>query len=198
MNENNDIESRLRGKGVYPHQHARSLLNPLRRLIVSPGRLTKRLGLDEGMTVLELGPGPGYFSVAAARAIPAGRLLLFDIQQEMLDMAAQRLIAGGQDHFETHVGDGKRLPFANDSVDVTFLFTVLGEVEEPQACLSEIFRVLRPGGLLSVSEQKGDPDYLNEDVVAKLTAQSGFEHERTFRGLLHYTFNTRKPASASV
>lgn len=195
MKEKKDINARLIGKGVYPHQYARLLLNPFRRLIVSPQRLVNRLNLENGMTVLEPGPGPGYFSVAVATAIPAGQLILFDIQQEMLDMAASRLRASGNINFEVCQGNAKRLPFANNSVDVTFLFTVLGEVEEPQACLAETFRVLRPGGLLSISEQKGDPDYLDEELVASLTARSGFEHERTFRGFLHYTFNTRKPAT---
>ena len=51
----------------------------------------KRLELQENMEVLEIGPGPGYFSVNAARALKQGELTLFDIQKEMLDYAKKRI-----------------------------------------------------------------------------------------------------------
>ncbi len=184
--------ARLTGKGVFPARYARSLLNPLRALILSPARLVRRLGLERGMTVLEVGPGPGYFSIAAARAVPAGKLLLFDVQQEMLDLARQRLRAAGCANFETHQGDAARLPFADQSVDVAFLVTVLGEVEERDSCLAELHRVLCSDGRLSITEQRGDPDYLSSSVVGEMTSRAGFRHERTFRGFLHYTLNATK------
>ncbi len=188
------LETSVTGKGVFPHQAARTLLNPLRGLVLSSSRLIKRLQLRDDMTVLEVGPGPGYFSPDVAAAIPAGKLLLFDIQREMLEMAAARLRKAGHANFEAFCGDAKTLPFEDSSVDVTFMVTVLGEVEEKASCLSEIHRVLRPGGLLSVTEMRGDPDYLRLDEVEQLTARAGFEHERTVRGFLHYTFAARRPA----
>lgn len=186
--------ARATGKGVYPHQFARSLLNPLRGLILSHGRLVKRLALEAGMTVLEPGPGPGYFSIAVARAIVPGTLHMLDIQPEMLAIAARRLQKAGVTNFVTHAGDAKSLPIPDASIDVIFLVTVLGEIVERDAFLEEAFRVLQPGGLLSVSEMRGDPDRLPERDVATMTAAAGFRPERTFHGFLHYTFNTRKPA----
>lgn len=74
-----------------PAVRAKHLLNPLRRLILSPGSLAKRLDLKKALQVLEVGPGPGYFSPEIARRIPRGRLVLVDIQQSMLDLARKRL-----------------------------------------------------------------------------------------------------------
>jgi hypothetical protein len=67
------------GHGVCPHQLAFALINPLRRLILSPQRLAGRLHLDEAARVLEVGSGPGYFSVEIARRLPLGRLDLLDV-----------------------------------------------------------------------------------------------------------------------
>ena len=190
---NDDTMARLTGKGVYPHQYARSLLNPLRGLILSNRKLIRRIGLISGTTVLELGPGPGYFSVPVARAIAPGMLLLLDIQPEMLAFACKRLQAAGCDNFEASAGDASALPFDDASVDTVFMVTVLGEVVRPEACIAEVARVLRPNGLLSISEMRGDPDYIRLADLLTLTAAAGFRQERTFRGLLHYTLNTRKP-----
>jgi len=189
------LKTSVSGKGVFPHEAAWTLLNPLRALVLSRSKLLARLQLAETMTVLEIGPGPGYFSPAVAGAVSEGKLLLFDIQQEMLDKAAERLRRAHRNNFETRCGDARTLPFADASVDVAFMVTVLGEVEAREACLAEIYRVLRPGGLLSISEMRGDPDRLDQELVQRITAAAGFEHGRTFEGFLHYTFNTRKPGA---
>ena len=83
-----------------PCTKARHLLNPLRSLILSPEKLVQRLQLRPDFRVLELGPGPGYFSPAVARSIPKGKLVLVDIQQEMLDMARERLESKGLENVE--------------------------------------------------------------------------------------------------
>ena len=59
----------------------------MRKFILSPRKLADRLHLKEDSQVLEIGPGPGYFSVEVARRVPHGHLELFDIQQEMLEKA---------------------------------------------------------------------------------------------------------------
>src|SRR5512145_652167 len=82
-----DVWRRFSGRGAYPHELAFLLTLPLRRLIQPPARLVARLGLAPDARVLELGPGPGYFSVELARAVPRGRVVLYDLQREMLAKA---------------------------------------------------------------------------------------------------------------
>ena len=53
--------------------------------------LIKRLDVKEHHKVLEIGPGPGYFSTHVAKKLKRGRLVLLDIQQEMLDYSKKRL-----------------------------------------------------------------------------------------------------------
>lgn len=175
--------------GPIPFAQAGHLLHPLRRLILSPPGLVRRLSLEPDSAVLELGPGPGYFSIEVARAIPKGRLVLVDVQQEMLDMARRRLEDRGLTNVEYLKGDAVSLPLADSSVDVAFLVAVLGEVLEPGAALHELHRVLRRGGTLSLTEQMiGDPHALSRADMLKMAQEAGFSNPKT-RGRLATTVN---------
>lgn len=186
-----DIDARLRGKGVYPAERAWLLLSRWRCLILPPGRLVRRLGLKPADRVLEVGPGPGYFSPSIARAIPRGKLTLFDIQSAMLAMAKSRLEANGCTNFEIVEGNAARLPFPDASFDVVFLVTVLGEIDSRAEALREFRRVLRPGGRLSVTEQFGDPDYVRFRALSGICEKAGFVLERRFGSAIVYTANFR-------
>jgi ubiquinone/menaquinone biosynthesis C-methylase UbiE len=90
-----DVWRRFSGRGVYPHELAPILLLPLRRFVLSPEKLIASLHLTPSSRVLEIGPGPGFFSVGVAKAIPDGRLDLVDIQREMLQKARRRVGKAG-------------------------------------------------------------------------------------------------------
>lgn len=176
-----------------PYTQALHLLNPMRALVLPPEELVRRLHLKPDFIVLELGPGPGYFSPAVARALPQGKLVLVDVQREMLDMARKRLDRKGAKNVEYRQGSATALPAGNNSFDVAFLVAVLGEVPDRAACLREIHRVLRPHGLLSVTEFKlGDPDYIPQAELERSVHAAGFERCSSNTGLLHYTLEFRR------
>jgi ubiquinone/menaquinone biosynthesis C-methylase UbiE len=174
------------GKGkVFPHEKAGSLLNPVRRLIQSPAAVVRWIGLRGDETVLELGCGPGYFSIALRDATPHGRLVLFDLQPEMLHMARKRVGPGGT--VTTVAGNAMSLPFPAETFDVVFIAAVLGEVPDRLACLSEVRRALRPGGRLVVNEVRGDPDYIKATDLDRLCGEAGMQLRRRRRGRLRWT-----------
>jgi ubiquinone/menaquinone biosynthesis C-methylase UbiE len=178
-----------------PHTHARHLLNPLRSLVLSPKALVRRLDLRPDSIVLELGPGPGYFSPAVARAVPEGRLVLVDVQQEMLDIAKERLEGMGIGNVDYRRADAISLPAENGAFDVAFLVAVLGEVSDRGACLREIRRVLRADGLLSITEFKlGDPDFIPLVELLASIQSAGFRRCAQHGVLFHYTVSCRKAA----
>jgi len=179
--------------GPMPHERASHLLNPLRKLILSPKKLVKRLELRKDAKVLELGPGPGYFSLEVARSIPAGILVMVDIQQEMLDMASKRLEKEGITNVDYIKGDAASLPADNEFFDVAFLVSVLGEVPDRSQCLRELYRVLHPQGRLSVTEQPGAPDFISRPEIQRLAVKEGFQVETTYGWSKNYTVNFKKP-----
>ena len=184
---------RFTGKGVYPVEYARMLLNPLRHLISPVWLIVRRLGPKPTDQVLEIGCGPGYFSPGIARALPKGTLMLFDFQDGMLDLAEARLKVRGLTNYDRRQGDAKAMPFADASFDVAFMVTVLGEVGDAMAALKEAARVIKPGGRLSVTEMFGDPDFVPREEVHRLMREAGFFIERDFGPRAFFTCNARKP-----
>ena len=169
-------QSRRVGDFPYPHWAAVLLNNPVRRLIGRPGSVVDALRLAGNERVLEIGPGPGYFSTELARRLPRGRLDLFDLQPPMLDKARRRLAAvdnGCRVGF--HSGDaGAGLPFPGESFDVAFLAAVLGEIPDRDTCIRALERVLNPGALLVFVEAFPDPDRQSVAALRELVEPRGF------------------------
>jgi len=146
----------LQSGKVFPAANARSLLNPLRRLVQSPRRTVNAIGLGDAHRVLELGCGPGFFSPSIVDAT-RGSVVLMDLQAEMLAIARERV---GSARASFVCGDGARLPFAPASFDAVFVATVLGEIPDRAGCLDDVRRILRDDGVLAIAETRRDSDFI--------------------------------------
>jgi ubiquinone/menaquinone biosynthesis C-methylase UbiE len=180
------------GKGVFPPKYAFTLLIPFRNIFLSPKKLLERLDLREDHNVLEIGPGPGYFSTHVAKRLKKGRLVLLDIQQEMLDFAKKRLDKRGLINVDYKLVDGINLDLENNFFDRVFMVTVLGEINNKGAYLREIHRILKDDGILSISELVGDPDKISIDEIQSLVSEFGFETNEIFGNKRNYTINFQK------
>ncbi|HNT78239.1 MAG TPA: methyltransferase domain-containing protein [Anaerolineae bacterium] len=166
--------------------------NPLRRWDVR--HALDRAGLRAGETVLELGPGPGAFTVDAARQVgPTGRLIAVDIQPGMIAQVEARVKAAGITNVETHVASAYELPLPDASVDRAYLVTVLPEIPDPVRALREVYRVLKPGGVVSMTEEFLDPDYPRRATTIAWATAAGFEVAARYGNWWNYTLNFRKP-----
>lgn len=165
--------------------------NPIRRRWMHP--VLDRVGIRPGECVLELGPGPGIFTVEAAQRVGAeGRLIVVDIQPEMIAQVEQRIQDAGLANVETHVADAYHLPLDDASVDRAFLVTVLPEIPDQARALAELRRVIKPGGLLSITEEFADPDYPFAFETVRRVEAAGFKLEQWFGNFWVYTINFRK------
>lgn len=178
---------------AFPHQLAWLLSNPVRGLLLSPRTLLNRIPLRPTDRIVELGPGPGYFSLAFSAAVPEGHLELVDLQPEMLAKARRRLAARGCTNVGYTVADaGKPLPIAPGSFDVAVLVHVLGEVEDQSQCLRSLASVLKPGGVLVLHEGVPDPDRIPIAKLVSLVGAHGFSLDRTEGPAWNYTARFRR------
>ena len=176
-----------------PWRWARFIDNPLRRLVQSPSRVMEQAGVHEGMRVLELGPGPGFFTLEASqRAGDSGRLYCLDIQPQLIARLKHRIEREGLENVALMVGDAAALPFADNSLDLAFLVTVFGEIPNKDEALRELYRVLRLGGILSVSEILVDPDYSLPGTIISQAHKAGFEPVQQFGNFFMYLLNFHK------
>jgi ubiquinone/menaquinone biosynthesis C-methylase UbiE len=151
-----------------------------------------RLALNPTSHVLEVGAGSGFYSVEVARAVPNGYLELLDLQPNMLRKAQQKLVAKGMSNVGYTVADASQLSFEGESFNLVFLVTVLGEIVDQKAFLHEAYRVLKRGGILSISEHYPDPDFLPFSEVKRFVEKEGFQFLKRFGGNWNYTANFRK------
>jgi ubiquinone/menaquinone biosynthesis C-methylase UbiE len=155
-----------------------------------------RAQLQPGQTVLEVGPGPGRLLIPASfRVLPGGRAIGIDLQYKMVERLKQRAAAAGASNLTALVGDAAELKLERESVDRVLLCTVLGEIPQRSraAALAEIFRVLKPGGLLSITEIMGDPHYQTRAKVDQLARAAGLEPAAVEGNFWRYTANFRRP-----
>ncbi len=174
----------------FPYDQAAILHAPGRSWVAGPRRILGAFGFARGESVLEIGPGTGFYSIEAARRVgDTGRLICLDVQSAMLVETRRRITAAGLRAGFVRAS-GTRLPLRSACLDHIYLVAVLGELPDRAAALLEFRRVLRPGGRLSVSEQLPDPDYITRRALRRELSAAGFIEERT-RGALMYTSTWR-------
>jgi ubiquinone/menaquinone biosynthesis C-methylase UbiE len=195
--------------GAFLRQRRRPMPHPPRltflfenRLVgafVGPGRLIERLDIAPGMRVLDAGCGPGRLTIPLARSVgPGGEVVALDGQSEMLHKLERRIADEGITNvrpLRAGLGEGA---LGEGGFDRVVLAMVLGEVRDREAATRELYAALRPGGVLSVTEIFGDPDYRRPSTVRSEVEGAGFSLVRRFGGFPAYTLNFQRLGAQSI
>ncbi|MGA2078381.1 MAG: methyltransferase domain-containing protein [Terriglobia bacterium] len=134
------------------------LASPVRRLLQDPRKL---LGpyVREGMTVLEPGPGMGFFTLEIARLVgPSGRVVAVDIQPRMLSSLRRRAArAGLLDRIDIRLVTPDTMGLADlaASVDFTPALAVVHELPSAERFFTEVAKASKPGAGLLLAEPAG-------------------------------------------
>ena len=114
------------------------------------------LDLKKITAVADVGAGTGYFAIPLAQALAGrGKVYALDLVPEMLDLLKER--ARNLDNLEIIQTGEPQLPLPDASVDAVLLINMLHEFKDLQASLKEVRRILRPGGIVVVSDWKKIP-----------------------------------------
>jgi arsenite methyltransferase len=110
-------------------------------------------GVQPGQVVLDIGSGAGIDCFLAAEKVgPAGKVIGLDMTPEMIERARQNAKEAGVTNVEFRFGEAEKMPVEDSSVDWVISNCVINLSPDKPAVFSEIGRILRPGGRISISD----------------------------------------------
>ena len=156
-----------------------TLTNVFRRLAHDPARILRPF-VKDGDTALDVGCGPGFFTVPMARlAGPRGLVVAVDIQPGMLEKTRRRAErAGVADRVRLHLADRDRLKL-DVRADFALVFWMAHEVDDLVPFFRDIRSALKPEGLCLLVEPRAHVKPGRYDEIIAAATAAGFEPHRT-------------------
>jgi ubiquinone/menaquinone biosynthesis C-methylase UbiE len=191
------MNQEIRGK----HYHD----DTARRQWQQPETILAEMGLAEGMTLVDLGCGEGFFTLPAARIVGAtGQIHALDANPAATATLRERIIQEGLSNINIETGRGEETVLCRECADIVFLGIVLHDFESPDKVLANAYLMTRPGGRLVNLDWKkeplplGPPEHIkfSPDRAAEMIRQAGFHIiETRDSGQYHYQVTAVKDAA---
>jgi len=139
---------------VCPVELAGSLDNRARRWMQNPSKILTPY-INPGMTVLDVGCGPGFFTLEMARLVgPEGKVVAADLQQGMLEKIRQKITGTTLNELITLHKCKEDEIGLSASFDLILAFYMVHEVPDQKRFLEEVYSLLKPGGNLLIIEPR--------------------------------------------
>jgi len=113
----------------------------------------KNIGVKEGQTLMDYGCGPGIFVFPAGRIVgKTGKVYALDVRSRMLEQIKQKAEAEGLTNVATTLLEPAHpdINLKDNTLDVVLVYDVMHEIKDRISLLNELYRVMKPGGLLSI------------------------------------------------
>lgn len=148
----------------------------------------EKIGINEGMDILDFGARNGNYSIPAAKCIGDGKVYALDKDSDSLSELEERAEEEGVDNIETINTSGEiDIPLKKDSIDIVLLYDVIhlvGEddnstIKDREKLYKEVYRVTKPRALISVypSHLPSHTDVNSNEEIIKEIEKAGFEFE---------------------
>ncbi|RME84145.1 MAG: methyltransferase domain-containing protein [Caldilineae bacterium] len=164
-----------------------------------PSDIVRRSGIKQGMRVVDLGCGSGTFTLEMAKHVGEnGEVFAIDIQPKMLQQLESKLQKEENRAIKKLIkvieGSAYKIPLEDESIDVCCMISVLQEIPDRERALCEVRRILKPTGVLAVTEFIIDPDYPLSTTTINLAMKAGFVVDEMLGNFWNYTVRFRKGA----
>jgi ubiquinone/menaquinone biosynthesis C-methylase UbiE len=163
----------MNSKRICPVERAGGLDNSFRKLFQSPNKILNNL-ISEDMHVLDLGCGPGYFTVEIAKMLRSGKVVAADLQEGMLSIVKNKIKGTDlEERIVLHKCEDDKTG-VSDKVDFILAFYMIHEVPDQKRLFDELRSILKLNGKLYIIEPKFHvTGKMFNDMINKLE-DSGF------------------------
>jgi len=179
-------------KSVCPVEIAGGLDNRIRRLLQNPQKI---LGpyIEEGMTVLDIGCGPGFFSIDMAQMVgKSGRVIASDLQEGMLQKLRNKIQGTEfEERITLHKCEENKIG-VSENVDFVLAFYMFHEVPNQEKFLNEIGSILKPDGQVLIVEPPFHVSKPAFEETVRKARNAGFTLVERPKMLLHKTAVLKK------
>ena len=135
-------------------------------LFRDPVKALYAAGLGSGQNVLEVGCGPGFFTIPAAKIVgETGNILALDVNPFAVEHVRQKIETAGITNAQTLLANAAQTNLPDHSFDLTFLFGLGRPIGDMDKMWSELHRLLKPGGTLSIEGRLRPPNELFQPVT---------------------------------
>lgn len=139
--------------------------NKLMAFIRNPDKLLKAAGLEPGLKVLEVGCGPGAFTVPAAEIVGKdGFIYTVDIHPLAIKRVKEKIADNGIENIKPVLTNASNTGLLDQEIDLVFIFGMPSISGGWTNVLSEIYRVLKTGGILSFEKSLRSENKLIRDI----------------------------------
>ena len=162
-------------KRVCPVEGAGGLDNRFRRLFQNPNEILERR-IQKGMTIVDLGCGPGFFSIAAAELVGVkGKVIAVDMQEGMLSKVRNKIRGTKiEKRIKLHKCKESKIDIS-DKADFLLAFYLIHEVPDQESLFKEIKSILKPDGKALIVEPKFHVSKKAFEETDQLVKKLGFE-----------------------
>ena len=166
----------MNNQSVCPWQAGSILAMPIRKLAHNPHRIVSPY-ISEGMTVMDIGCGVGFFTIPMAEITGKhGRVIAVDLQPEMLAGLDNNARKAGVDNITLHQCAANSLNIGQweGSISFVLIMMMLHEVPDPDRLIKEVYSAVASGGKLLFSEPVGHVSADQFQSSVTMIQQAGF------------------------
>ncbi len=148
-----------------------------------PVKNLKQLNLKEDMIVADLGAGTGFYTIAASKMVPRGKVYAIELQRDFLNTIKNKIEEINLNNVECFWGDVETnggTQIKDNIVDAVILSNILFQIENKDNLIKEIYRILKKKGLVLLIDWSEDGKFMfskNKNSTSKKEALELFQEK---------------------